>query len=406
MSKEVYYALDLGTTKFCLAKYDLAASNENPFNAVTVPADGMRRGMLADMYLAEIRLKELLERAEKEFGADITSAVVGVAGSHLRGTIIRNSNDIGLQTVTADHLHSLALLEKNQLPDNEGILHRVPLSYRVDKREWVRNPVGFSGTTLESESFLIQGQNSYMKDIVTLCNNSGLHVDRLYAEPYASAMVTVSREAMQEGVIIADIGGGTTDGIIFRAGLPIGLFSINIGGKLITSDLSIGLGISENSAESLKVNYGLAIEDSSATNENLQTRREVSMQHEAYKIMQARVQELCKNIHKKTYRYNKFIGYGIILTGGSCQLRGIRSEFSKEFLHHIECTHPAIPNIHNDALEVDPNADINPIAYRYATAVGLIYLSLTDSKSRQSNSSSRIASKYLKGIWKWVKELA
>ena len=105
--------------------------------------------------------------------------------------------------------------------------------------------------------FLIDADKFYLKDIVDVCNESGLQVQRLYSEPFASASVTVPDAYKQLGVALADIGGGTTDGIVFKGGRPVGAFTVNVAGKLMTSDLAIGLSISPEEAEKIKIRFGI-----------------------------------------------------------------------------------------------------------------------------------------------------
>ena len=257
MKHKELFALDLGTTKFCLATIRFDSETGEPvIKKTVVPAGGMSRGMLSNMQEAEIALNKLLDLAEKDFARDIREVVVGVAGSHLSGKIGRASHDLGGEVVK--NTDETEVLEKCKIASSGlEILHNIPLSFQIDDREHVDNAIGFSGDFLKCESFIIEADKNYLKDIIRLCNNCGISVQKLYAEPFASSCVTVPFNLKQAGVAIADIGGGTTDGIVFKNGKPIKLFTVNIAGRLITSDLSIGLQISDDDAKSIKHKFGL-----------------------------------------------------------------------------------------------------------------------------------------------------
>ena len=125
--------------------------------------------------------------------------------------------------------------------DKREILHSIPLRYRIDRREWLRNPLGFSGDNLEAEFFTIDSDRYYLEDVLNLCNDVGLEVKKFAAESIASASVTLSDSEKEMGVALVDIGGGTADGIIFINGVPHHSFSIAVAGSLATQGLVIWL---------------------------------------------------------------------------------------------------------------------------------------------------------------------
>jgi cell division protein FtsA len=214
------FALDLGTTKFCIAA--LLWRDGNPrLEIVDVPAEGMHRGMVADFSKAERCLKELIEKAEKQMDVLMDRIIVGVAGSHLRSHMAEHVIPLNRQSCHPTHLKRLAeeVEAQAEAPFRE-LLHCVPISYKIDQREEIDNPLGFSGAHLHGRYFIIDSDKDYLKDVIRICNNNGLEVHRLYSEPFASASVSVDDEAKRLGLAIADIGGGTTDGIVFQNGKP------------------------------------------------------------------------------------------------------------------------------------------------------------------------------------------
>ena len=214
MADNELFALDLGTTKFCLATIRFGDNTSTPtIKKTVVPSGGMHRGMLSNMREATEALNRLLDLAESDFARDIREVVVGVAGSHLTGKIGRATLDIGGDVILKED--QFDIVEKCKSPsDGMEILHNIPLSFQVDQREHVENPVGFSGDFLRCESFLIEADKNPFKDLIR--NNCGLSVQKLYAEPFASSCVTVPFSLKQAGVAIADIGEEQPTGLCLK----------------------------------------------------------------------------------------------------------------------------------------------------------------------------------------------
>lgn len=401
--KNEIFALDLGTTKFCLATVRFDSENQKPIIKKTVvPAGGMRRGMLSNMEEASIALNKLLDLAEKDFSRDIREVVVGVAGSHLTGRIGRASIDIGGEVITKSDEEEVLERCKNQIEGLE-ILHNVALSYQVDNREHVDSSVGFSGDFLKCESFIIEADKNYLKDIVRLCNNCGLSVQKLYAEPYASSMVTVPYSLKHAGVAIADIGGGTTDGIVFKNGKPIKLFTVNVAGKLITSDLSIGLQISEEEAGTIKHKYGLSKDPATTTLEKLNGEPLSVNGISVYRILSCRIDELYEMIAKQLGPITNLLAGGLILTGGGSELKNICEHITNRHNIHTTKIKPEIPKLSN---HTDNPGQRATAATKFATVAGLLYLGISELGDGDSGQKKLKASKYLKTFVNWLKEIA
>ena len=262
ISKKIF-ALDLGTTKFCLAMLKYDSSNKMPtIKTSTVPAQGMRRGMLVDMHAAKEALMNLIDIAEQNLKVDINQVVVGIAGSHLESQINPATLSHPHPTaITPGVINKLKKQAREQGEDkNKIVIHTTPTVYKLDDYNQTPNPLGFSCNKLLCDYFIVKkAQKEYLADVVRLCNLCGIKVTRLYAEPYASASVIASSGAQKIGVAVTDIGGGTTDGMIFSEGHPKKIFTINVGGTTITNDLCIGLGISKRKQKESKPLWGFCI---------------------------------------------------------------------------------------------------------------------------------------------------
>ena len=395
------FALDLGTTKFCIAGYQPAKSGAPSFKIVSQQSDGMKKGMLADIGRAEKTLANLIKKAEKEFGQKIRKVAVGVAGHHLSSNIISASQQtpprpIGQKNLT--HLKNQAL-EKSQSPGREA-LHIIPTSYSVDQRSDIKNPLQIWGSKLSCKYFTIESDQLYLSNIVGICNSCGLEVSSLLAEPYASSFVTVPEEQKNMGIAIADIGGGTTDGIVFINGDPISCFSINIGGHMMTNDISIGLNIPYSEAEKARAFFGLSGSQSKQKISLNNVRNEIVSHsgEKIQKILAQRVIELSEHLALKLKPFKGRLGAGILLTGGGSNVASLTQLMNRQFGIPVESTKPNVSKI--------PGLKDELFASSFATVIGLVNLEVEKQISSDPYHAQAFKHRYLKSLINWVKELS
>lgn len=400
------YALDLGTTKFCLARLRSHTAGQGVVvETVSVPADGMRRGMIADKEQAKSQLNLLIEQAEKQFQSDVRNVVVGVAGSHLRSTTLSVSMQIAGGSVTQKDLRALAeQAEARVNSDSREILHVISVSYMVDDRP-ANEPLGFNGRNLHGDFFIIDSDKFYLRDIVETCNQVGLQVARLYSEPFASASVTIPDEFKQLGVAVADIGGGTTDGLVFRNGKPAGVFTVNVAGKLMTNDLSIGLSISHAEAENVKIRFGIKprAQDTMVVSD-IKGQEKIIGGEMVNQILVPRVHELCALIAQDLKPYRGTLGAGLVLTGGGADIRGITEYFQARLRIPVTRAKPVFE--YGKAPAKDGVLESSPHAPRFATALGLLNLEIGRMIETQKSQKSGWSSRYLGQFINWIKDLS
>ena len=401
------FALDLGTTKFCLARLKANPAGQGMMvETVNVPADGMRRGMISDKEQAKASLNQLIEIAEKQFQTDVRNVVVGVAGSHLKSSFVNVSTQIINGIISFKELSTLvSLAEASVNSETREILHVIPVGYRIDDRPVMNDPVGFNGRILYAEFFVIDSDKFYLKDIVETCNQAGLQVRRLYSEPFASASVTIPDEYKQLGVAVADIGGGTTDGLVFRNGKPAGVFTINVAGKLMTNDLSIGLNVSQIEAENIKIRFGIKPrpQDSMVVSDIKGQDKTVSGDA-VNPILVPRVYELCALIAQDLKPYKGVLGGGLVLTGGGADIRGI-TEFCQSKLK-IPVTRAKPVFEYGKSPDKDSVFEHSPHAPRFATALGLLNLEIGHVMDNQRHQKTGRTSRYLGQFINWLKDLS
>jgi cell division protein FtsA len=425
------FALDLGTTKFCLATMREAPGGGQRLETVAVPAEGMRRGMLANLDEAKTGLNKLLEVAERQFGCDVTRVVVGVAGSHLQSRIVTATLPLETGIVTAkDTQRLIEKIEGDYTSETRELLHTVPIGYRVDSRETIDDPIGFKGRVVHGDYFLIDADKYYLKDIVDVCNDSGLQVVRLYSEPFASASVTVPDSYKELGVALGDIGGGTTDGIVFQAGRPRYAFTVNVAGKLMTSDLAIGLNIPPEEAERVKIFFGIKARghDVNAMSSTLEVRdirgqrKIVGLQH-VQPILGARVHELGALLTKELMQFRGGLGAGLMLTGGGANVQGMHEYFQKRMGIPVRKAQPILKAEEPvaDNPEGGDNRDPGPVSAlqnpenqtvqhahptKFATVIGLLNLELCRGANEDKQRKISWTGRYLGNFMNWIKELS
>ncbi len=392
MQPKNLFALDLGTTKFCIAAL-LWEHNKPKLRIIDVPADGMHRGMVCDFTKAEKCLKELIEKVERELDITLERVVVGVAGSHLRSRIVQHSLPIQRHPCQSRHLRRL--LEEVEVAEENPfreLLHCVPIGYKIDQREETDNPLGFTGSQVSGRYFVIDSDKDYLKDLIRICNANGLEVQRLYSEPFASASVSVDDEAKRLGLAVADIGGGTTDGIVFQNGKPVSAFTINIAGSMMSKDLAVGLNTTLSEAEAIKHRFGISF-----YSEPKELRHELDpLAKKVFVILGSRIHELGSHLANDLKDFRGLLGAGIQLTGGGSQVIGIDKFLSDRFKVQVSVQKPQLP------LKDCENLALNS---RYATAIGLLNLELGRSKTLESEHGSW-SKRYLDQFVNWIRELS
>lgn len=397
------YALDLGTTKFCLATIQFRTPFEPPtLKKVMVPADGMHRGMVNHMTKAQRALDQLITLAEQEFGRDIKHIHLGVAGSHLSSRITSSTLDLAGDTITTEDQHTLLeMCAQTGAARQQEVLHALPIHYQIDARELMECATGFSGNFLTGTSFVIESDKSYLRDLIRLCNSCGLKVKTLSAEPLASAAVVVPTELKQQGVIVLDIGGGTTDGIAFRHGKPVKLITVNVGGEIMSRDLATCLRINLRDAHQLKHHFGLSylspsapppVECRNSHGELITVSAEM-----VYDILSCRISELYELVEHEVKPLGELFTAGMIITGGGSELAYLSDYLTAKHDIMVTKNKPTLP-IKLAQQATAGGEHTTP----FATVAGLLYLASQGPMAEVSHK----ATSHFKSLFNWLREIA
>jgi cell division protein FtsA len=372
--KKKIAAIDIGTTKVCTIMGLLdGASGLRVLGVGIAPSHGIEKALVADSSKAKESIRESIRKAEVMAGHKLESAYIGVTGRHIssmnsKGTIAITRPDM---TVHADDLkRALDVALNIKIPPEQKILHVIPRTYKLDGHE-VKNPVGMNGAELEIEVHLITASVSSVQNLTKVIKSLGVNIDDLVLEPLASAEAVLAEEEKLAGVLIADIGGGTTDIAVIKDGSIYHTSVLPAAGHQITTDIVAGMGLSYEMADEMKKKYGTLV----VTGEEEDPEKTVgdnghNVNHRALcEIIQARVEEIVRLIilDLPNEKYAGLIPSGIVLTGGCANIPGIVEVTEKLTKLPVRIGSPiALNGVKVEALG-------NPA---YATSVGLILWSM------------------------------
>ena len=384
---EIIVGLDIGTTKIAAI-----VGRRNEHGKIEIlglgrsESLGVMRGVVANIEKTVASIREAVEEAEAKSGVEIKEVYVGIAGQHIksmqhRGMITRANNEYeisqsDIDAITED-MYRLAM------PPGEEIIHVIPQEFIVDNEQGIKEPVGMAGIRLEANCHIITGLVTAAKNIYKCVEKAGLKTKDLILEPLASAEAVLTDEEKEAGVVLVDIGGGTTDIAIFQDGIIRHTAVIPFGGNVITEDIKEGCSIIRNQAELLKVKFGSALSKQTRENEivsipGLRGRepKEISVKNLAH-IIQARIEEIIDNVYYeiKNSGYEKKLIAGIVITGGGSQLKNITQLV--EYITGMD-TRIGYPNEH---LGKGLDEVKSPM---YATGVGLVIKGLQETEYSES----------------------
>ena len=331
-------ALDIGTTKICALVAEVGPPPENILRIVgvgTVPARGIRKGVVVNVSEVTAAIIESLSLAERTSGYEIASAYVGLAGSHVnavnsRGVVAISRGERGIRPVDVER--ALEAARAIDIPHNREILHIIPRGFTVDGDDGVRDPVGMQAYRLEVEAHIVTGSTSSIQNLVKCVHNAGIHIDAMVLEPLASGEAALTDIEREMGVALVDIGGGTTDIAIFIEGSIWHTMVLPTGGEQLTNDVAVGLRTPFNRAEEIKIKYGHALPHTITPGEAVQVdvfgedgRQQISRQFLS-EIIEARTEEICEIVLKEIKRsgYDGLLPAGVVLCGGTAELPGLR----------------------------------------------------------------------------------
>ena len=376
MANEQYVVgLDVGTTKIVAMVGRLNEHGKVEILGLgKTESVGVMRGQVANIERTVQSIKVAIEEAEQKTGIPIKVVNVGIAGQHIKsiqhnGIRTRSSSDTEVNQNDIDALiedmYKLAMLP------GEEIVDVIPQEYMVDNETGIKEPIGMSGRRLEANFHIITGQIGAINNLVKCVKKAGLEVSNITLEPLASADAVLSNEEKEAGVVLVDIGGGTTDVAIFQDSIIRHTAVIPFGGNIITEDIKEGCTIIRGQAELLKIKFGSALASENQENEivsipGLRGRepKEITIKNLSH-IIQARMEEIIEHVYYeiKNSGYEKKLIAGVVITGGGAQLN--HTIQLVEYITGMD-TRVGYPTEHLAKSDEDVTSPM------YATGVGLV----------------------------------
>ncbi len=367
--------LDIGTTKISVmigrktqhGKLEVLGTGK-------AISSGVTRGIVSNIEKTIASIVSATNEAKQKSGLVINNVFVGIAGQHIkslqhRGEIVRDNIETEITKSDIDKLKS-NMFKLITIPGEE-VIHVIPQEYTVDGEDGIEDPIGMAGVKLEANFHVITAQVGAVRNIIKCVERSGLNPKDLVLEPFASALATLDKDELQEGVALVDIGGGTTDVAIFLGNIIRHTAVIPFGGNIITKDIKSGLEILENQAELLKVKFGSAMYTEDQENvmvsiPGLRGRpsKEIAVRNLS-EIIGARYKEIIDLVYHeiKSSGYENKLMTGIVLTGGGSLIKNL-----KQLVAYItgKETRIGYPNEH-----LGPESKDIVVSPIYSTGVGL-----------------------------------
>ena len=336
MSKDtIHAAIDVGTSKVCTLVGRLNAFGELEILGIgLVPSRGMKKGMVSNLSEVSQVTQASIREAEAQAGVRITSAYVGLTGSHISSANSRASLDnrpydlpVGVREVE----QVLKACSTYGGSSNAKVLHVIPRGYALDGYWGIVNPVGMFSSKLEVESHVVQGNAAPIDNLAKAISKAKVKVKSLVLEPLASAEAVLVPEEREMGVVLVDIGGGTTDMSIFLDGNLWHTKVIPVGGFQLTRDIAIAFSTPTQAAEDAKIQYGHAMPDTIDPHEEI--RLPGFGEHVTYSVPR---QRLCETLRERMEELLRLVMEeigeaglesvppgGLVLTGGSAKIPGL-----------------------------------------------------------------------------------
>jgi len=304
-SGELIVGLDIGTTKICAIVGELTENGIDIIGIGTHPSKGLRKGVVVNIEATVASIRRAIEEAELMAGCEIAHVYTGIAGGHIKGF-----NSQGIVAVKdkevreADIARVIDAAKAVAIPLDREVIHVLPQEYIIDDQGGIREPLGMSGVRLEAKVHIVTGAVSSAQNIVKCANRTGLNVSDIVLQPLASSEAVLSEDEKELGVCLVDIGGGTTDIVIFSGGSIVHTAVIALGGNNLTSDIAIGLRTPAHEAERIKQKHGCALASMVSKDETIEVPSVGGRQPRVLgrqilcEILEPRVEEIFQLVHR------------------------------------------------------------------------------------------------------------
>ncbi len=420
--RRIITGLDIGTTKICALIAEISGEDKIEIIGIGLaPSNGLRKGIVVDIDKTSHAIKSAVQKAERMAGQKVESAYVGIAGSH-----IESINSHGVVAVTGDEKEikesdiNRVLEAARIIPvsSEEDILHVLPREFIVDGSPGIQDPLGMSGIRLEVETHIIKGASTSIQNLVKSVLRAGLSVEEVVLEPLASSQAVLSNDEKELGVVLADIGGGTTDLIVFHEGSIAHTSVLPVGGNHVSNDIAVGLRTPVSEAEKIKIMHGSVIAENVDENDKIEVlaasgreRKQLSRKMLS-QVIEPRMEEIFNLVKKEldTVGPKDLTPAGMVLTGGASLLSGSAELASDITELPVRIGEPdyvsGLSNVIDNPVYIKKGDNV-PRAI-FSTAVGLIEFGINNGDAKQgssgSNNSREVVNSFFSKLKGWFSE--
>ena len=338
--EELIVGLDIGTTKVACLVGEVTEDGVDIIGIGTQPCSGLKKGVVVNIDATVAAISKAIEEAEHMAGVEITTVYAGIAGSHIKafhseGVVAIRDREVR----TGDIERVIDAAKAVSIPQDREILHVVPQEFTVDTQGGIKEPLGMSGVRLEARVHIVTAAVAAAQNIIKCCSRCSLQVADLVLEPLATAEAVLHRDEKELGVALLDIGGGTSDLVIYNEGALVHTLVLPIGGHQLTNDIALGLRTPMGEAERLKHKHGCALSSLIAPDETIEVPSvggrppRVLSRTVLSEILQPRVDEIFTLVRDEIERcgLSETLASGLVVTGGSTILQSL-PELAEEVL--------------------------------------------------------------------------
>lgn len=398
--------IDIGTSNIRTIVAEYAKNSGKPvvIGVGTSNSSGLRKGIVVDLESLINDIGSSVEQAERASGAPINRVAVSINGDHF--SVQKSKSVIAVSRADSeisqeDIERSIATAQAVSLSPNKEVIHVIPVNFSVDNEENIKDPIGMHGTKLEVNTLIISGNSSFIKNLIKGVNQSGLEINNLVLSPLSAARATLTKRQKESGVVLIDIGAGTTGIAVFEEGSLLHTKIIPIGGAHVTNDIALGLRISTEAAEKIKRDLGFAFPQEISKKDRINLKdydlgpKDVFIyRYHLAEMIEARLAEIFEYVNKelKTIDKDGMLPEGAVICGGGSKIPGT-IDLAKKVLRL-----PAKIGVPNEMGGiVDKISDPS-----FATATGLIFWQIDQNEKEPASGLSGIL-QIIKKIKEWFK---
>lgn len=370
--ERIIVGLDIGTTKICTVIGEIASDGVlDIIGEGTVPSDGLRKGVVVNLERTIASVKQSIAAAERVAGVEVKSALIGVAGSHLKAFTSHGMAAIrrGQNITDADVERTIENARAVPLEANMDVIHVIPQEYVVDGQDGIKDPVGMSGVRLEVDVHIVASAQGPLQNLKRCAKDAGIEVEGTVVQALASGLAVLDDSEKELTTMLIDIGGGTTDVGVFRHGNLADSDVVPLGGDHITQDISQLLRIPPEEAERVKKKYGVAIPELADRDIALEVAHPnytASLStFELAQVIRPRVVEILDMVKSRIEQRMgalELLAGNVVITGGASLMPGIEQLATERFRLPVRIGKP---------IGVSGLVDV-VASPAHATAVGLV----------------------------------